>query len=73
MPSLVPRLIAMSLGTRLLLVSSTICPVSRYFGDPLNWGPGVPKLPVEWGRGPHSTGSLGTPGPQFTGIIGTPP
>ena len=46
--------------------------VSRYFGDPLNWGPGVPKLPVEWGRGPHSTGSLGTPGPQFTGIIGTP-
>ena len=47
-------------------------PVSRYFGDPLNWGPGVPKLPVEWGRGPHSTGSLGTPGPQFTGLIGTP-
>ena len=47
-------------------------PVSRYFGDPLNWGPGVPKLPVDWGPRPHSTGSLGTPGPQFTGIMGTP-
>ena len=40
-------------------------PVSRYFGDPLFWGPRVPNLPEEWGPRPQSTGRLGTPVPNL--------
>ena len=50
-PSTSPRLYQCRLAR--MIKYSKRGPVSRYFGDPLFWGPRVPNLPVEWGPVPN--------------------